>query len=532
MTGIYSSRTWDLNYEFPTQSDYIEEIQLCYNDDFIAAFPYESADGTDVFQEVREDFINYWGPLDPDMISGIPNIRGIKKVNDTTVTIEMEWFATNQIYTLDIPITPLHYYGSSAKYNYEKNMFGFNFADLSLQRSKNYAPMGAGPYQFDSKQGDVNYLRANKYYYKGEPKINQIAFVKDAGPSLSVAISSGNLDLADYDNIPFGLDDIFNLNSNGELTGNVITTIKKERLYYEFIGINAKNVKVGDDPSSVASRNLRKALATIFAVHRKPAIEGYLSSDYMNVNEYPTIQSLWDSPQPGDSNYREAFSVDVNGDSIYTPGMTQEQRVAAAKQAALGFFEAAGFAVSGGDVVSAPRGAKLSHEIIIDAGGTGNHPSFGLLVAAQETLSEIGITLKINDPEDPNVLWDAVHNGTQELWAWSRSISIDPVLYSDYYSFNVVDQPDAYQSNYYYIRDPELDSLIVQAYSSDQWTRKRLYQQAYDIIMDWGVEIPYSTWNGFFLFSTQRIDTDTITPDITPFWDWQNDIENMRMKLQ
>src|SRR5690606_1106119 len=66
MTGIYSSRTWDLNYEFPTQSDYIEEIQLCYNDDFIAAFPYESPDGTNVYNEVKQDFILYWGPLDPD----------------------------------------------------------------------------------------------------------------------------------------------------------------------------------------------------------------------------------------------------------------------------------------------------------------------------------------------------------------------------------------------------------------------------------------------------------------------------------
>jgi len=433
LTGKCSGKTWDLNYEYPTQSDYAEEIRLCYNDDYRAAFPYESPDGTDVYQEVEQDFINYWGPLDPNIVGGVPNIRGVRKISDTSLTVELEGFATNWIYSLDIPITPLHHYGNTDKYNYALNMFGFDFGDLSLQHSKDFIPMGAGPYQPDL---NFNYLEANRYYYKGEPKIDQIAFVEGHGQSLPGAISLGSLDLAEFSNLPFGLEEIYNLNSNDELTGDVITTSRVENLGYGYIGINARMVKVGDDPSSTASRYLRKALSTILAVHRKPAIESYYGPDSASIQEYPIIPSSWASPQPGDPDYQEAFSMDVNGETIYTQGMSQEQRVAAAQQAALGFFEAAGFTISGDKIRVAPVGAMLEYECIILGQGTGDHPAYGLLVAAQETLSEIGIILTINDPTDSNVLWEAIDNGTQELWAASWYSAIDPDLYQAYHSFN------------------------------------------------------------------------------------------------
>jgi len=531
MTGIYSSRTWDLNYEFPTQSDYIEEIQLCYNDDFIAAFPYESADGTDVYQEVKQDFILYWGPLDPDMIGGIPNISGIQKLSDTTVTIEIEGFDPSWIYSLNIPITPLHYYGSTAKYDFAANMFGFDFGDLSLQHSKDNAPMGAGPYQFANKLDGVNYLGANSYYYKGEPKITRIRFVEDASHSLPGAIDSGSIDLAFTAYNSDRIAEIYAINSNGELSGDIITTAKIENLGYGYIGINSRLVKVGDDPASTASRDMRKAFSTILAVHRKPAIEAYYGPDGATLLEYPIVLSSWASPQPGDPGYQEAFSVDVDGTPIYTLGMTQSQRVAAAQQAALGFFEAAGFTVSGGTVTAAPAGAKLNYQVIVPGGGVGDHPAYGLLVAAQGTLSEIGITLDIWDVEDVNLLWDALGNGTQELWTAAWGSTIDPDLFQVYHSSNTFDQPDGTHSNHYYIQDQALDVLIMQARSSDdQALRKQLLQQAFDIIMDWGADIPNYNRKNFVLFSTQRINTSTITPDITPFWDWQNDIENMRMK--
>lgn len=529
LTANCSGRTWDLHYEYPTQVDFAEEILICYNDDYLAAFPYESADGTDVYNEVKQEFISYWGPLDPDMIGGIPNISGIQKHSDNTVTVEIEGFETSSIYSLNIPIAPLHYYGSTAKYDYAENMFGFDFGDLSLQHSKDNAPMGGGPYQFASEQGNAIYLGANSCFYKGEPEITQIRFVEDPTHSLPGAIDSGSVDLAEFGYNRLKIEEIYSINSNGELTGDVITTSKVDNLGYGYIGINARLVKVGDDPSSTASRYLRKAFSTVLAVNRKPAIDAYYGVDGASILEYPTILTSWGSPQPGDPGYQEAFSLDVNGEPIFTPGMSQGQRAAAAQQAALGFFEEAGFTVSGGVVVAAPAGAKLNYEVIVPGGGTGDHPAFGILTGARDTLSEIGINLYIFDIADANDLWDALGNGTQELWVAAWGLAIDPDLYQAYHSSNTFDQPGS-KSNYYYLQDPALDALIMQARSSDdQALRKNLYQQAFDIIMDWGVEIPTYNRKNFTIFSSYRINTSTITPDITPFWNWQHDIEDMAM---
>lgn len=531
MTANFSGKTWDLNYEYPTQPDFAEEILLCYNDEYRAAFPNESPFGHDLYDQVKVDFIGYWGPLDPEMIGGIPDISGIQKVSDTIVTVEIDGFETNWIYYFAMPITPLHYYGSTDKYNYALNMFGFDFRDLSLQRSKDNAPIGAGPFQFASKQNGVNYLGANRYYFKGEPKINQIMFVEDTSHSLPGAISSGSVDLAEFSYDRATMEEIYSHNSNGELTGDIITTSTFDNLGYGYVGINARLVKVGDEPSSTASRYLRKAFSTVLAVHRKLATEAYYGVDGASTLEYPIILSSWASPQPEDPGYHEAFSVDVNGAPIYSPGMTQPQRVAAAQQAAIGFFEAAGFTISGGQVVDPPTGAKLTYEVIVPGKGIGNHPAHSLLVEAQETLSEIGITLTIIDPPDTNVMWDALRNGTQELWTAAWGLGIDVNLFDAYHSSNTFDQPDGLLQNWFYIQDPQLDELIMQARSSDdQALRKQLYQQAFDIIMDWGIEIPNYNRKNFSIFSSQRIDASTITPDITTFWDWQYNIEDMTMK--
>ena len=61
------------------------------------------------------------------------------------------------------------------------------------------------------------------------------------------------------------MNEIKGYNSNNELSGNVITTSLVDNLGYGYIGINAYNVKVGDDPASEASKNLRKGLATVAA---------------------------------------------------------------------------------------------------------------------------------------------------------------------------------------------------------------------------------------------------------------------------
>ncbi len=50
--------------------------------------------------------------------------------------------------------------------------------------------------------------------------------------------------------------------------GPVITTRLKDFRGYGYIALSAKNVNVGGDPASEASKDLRKAIMTVVAAYR------------------------------------------------------------------------------------------------------------------------------------------------------------------------------------------------------------------------------------------------------------------------
>jgi peptide/nickel transport system substrate-binding protein len=221
----------------------------------------------------------------------------------------------------------------------------------------------------------------------------------------------------------------------------------------------------------------------------------------------------------------------VDGNDIYASAQSAEEREEAVLQAAIGYLKAAGFTFdeASGKFTKAPEGARLNYEIIIPANGAGDHPAFSIGTDAKEALESIGIGLDINDPSDSNILWDRLDAGNQDLWAAGWSATIDPDLYQYYHSSGIVGMGGS-DSNHYHIQDEELDDLIVEArQSDDQSFRKNIYKQCLDILMDWAVEIPIYQRQNCIIFSTERINIDTVTPDITTFYGWMSEIQNMEM---
>ena len=47
--------------------------------------------------------------------------------------------------------------------------------------------------------------------------------------------------------------------------------------------------------------------------------------------------------------------------------------------------------------------------------------------------------------------------------------------------------------------------------------------------MDWGVEVPTYQRKNAIVFTPKRINLNTLTPDITPFWGWMNDLELLEL---
>ena len=388
-----------------------------------------------------------------------------------------------------------------------------------------------GKYKFVSFENGVVNFEANDTYFRGAPKTKYLQFREVQDVDKLNGVINGSIDVTDPSFSKDTANNIIDTNGNGDVTGPVITTDTVDNLGYGYIGINAVNVSVGGDPASAASKNLRKAFATIFAVYRDVAIDSYYG-DAADVINYPISNTSWAAPQPTDEGYSLAFSKDVNGQDIYTSDMSTDDKYAAAKKAALGFFEAAGYTVADGKVTAAPNGAKMEYEVMVPGDGTGDHPAFMILTLASDAMKELGINLIVNDLTNSSDLWSALEAGQGEMWCAAWGATVDPDMYQIYYSDVANGGAQAGGSNYMYkIADPDLDQMIMAArQSADQTYRKTVYKACLDTIIDWAVEIPTYQRQNAIIFSTERVDISTVTPDITTFYGWMSEIENTVLK--
>lgn len=503
--------------EDATLTDFFNAMVAKYEGDYDLASSTEIASGS------------LWSYLDPAYTVGIttgdsaPNISGIERTGDYSMRITTTKVDATMIYKLQLPIAPMHYYGDESLYDYENNSFGFPKGDLSIVKEKTSTPMGAGPYQFKEYTNGVVYYESYDGYYLGAPKIKYFNYMETSEANMITGLQAGTLDIAEPSYSTDVANQVTDINGGDDsLDGPVITTRMYDFLGYGYVGINPNNVKVGDDPASEASRNLRKALGTIISVYRDEGIDSYYGETASVIN-YPISNTSWAAPQVTDDGYQVAYSVDVNGQPIYTDGMSTDEKYAAAKEAALGYLEAAGYTVENGKVTAAPEGAKLKYQVDIGGNGNGDHPTFLILKNAAAAFAEIGMELYVNDLANANDLYAAYQTGASEMWCAAWGAATDPDMYQLYHSNG--------STNYYRISDPELDELIEAGrMSTDQTYRKGLYKAAMEIIMDWGVEIPIYQRSECYLFSTEHVDISTLPTDMTPYWNALNEIEKLALK--
>ncbi len=471
------------------------------------------------------------------------SITGIKKTGDYSMTVTLDKVDATAIYQLGVTIAPLHYYGDPAQFDAENNKFGFPKGDLSSVRAKTTEPMGAGPYKFLKYEDGVVYFEANENYFLGAPKTKYLNFQQCMSDDDKLnGVITGTIDITDPTFSNDTVDAITKANNGSGVDGDKVTTDTVDNLGYGYLGMSAACVNVGGEPGSDASKNLRKAFATIFSVYRDVAIESYYGERASVIN-YPISNTSWAAPQPTDNGYKVAFSVDVNGNDIYTSGMSADERYAAALQAALGYFEAAGYTVTDGKLTAAPAGAELEYELQIPADGSGDHPSFMMVSEAKKALETIGMNLIITDLSDSSGLWTGIDAHQVDMWCAAWSATVDPDMYQIYYSdvanckgdlgtgknpFGGAAQGGS--NKMYCIADPELDNLIMTARESlDQSYRKTMYKACLDIVVDWAVEVPVYQRQNAIIFSTERVNMSTVTPDITTFYKWYSEIQNIEL---
>lgn len=503
--------------EGATVQDFFNVMLEKYEGDYNALSDAEQADG-----------VTIWGLLDPAYHVGVEtgdsaqNISGIQRTGDYSMRVVATNVDATMIYQLQVPIAPMHYYGDESLYDYENNSFGFPKGDLSGVKEKTGKSLGAGPYIMKDYSNGVVYMDANPNYFKGAPKIAHLNFMEAAEADKVTGITAGTMDITDPSYSTDIASQVADINGTEDLDGPQITTRLIDYRGYGYVGLAANNVKVGSDPASDESRNLRKAIATVIAAYRDEGIDSYYGNTASVIN-YPISNTSWAAPQVTDDGYQIAYSVDVEGNPIYTDGMSTEDRYAAALEAALGYLEAAGYTVEDGKVTAAPSGAKLEYQVNIGAGGAGDHPSFLILKNASDALATIGITLTVNDLANSSDLYASYQTGVADMWCAAWQAGTDPDMFQLYHSDG--------STNYYQIDDADLDEMIEAArLSTDQTYRKGLYKAAMEIIMDWGVELPVYQRSECVMMSSERVNVDTLPQDMTPYLSWTQEVQNIEMK--
>ena len=484
-----------------------------------SAMEAESA-GSALSELIPEDVYAY-STTGVNVGNAVANVAGIVKTGDYSMTLTTSELSTTMIYQLQMPIAPLHYYGDESLYDYDNNSFGFVKGDLSGVRSKTSAPLGGGMFTFSKYSDGVVYLDANPDYFNGAPKVAHVNMKETQEADKITGVQAGTIDISDPSYSLEVADQIADINGAEGEDGPVITTRLKDYRGYGYIALSAKNVNVGGDPASQASKDLRKAIMTVIAAYRDEGIDSYYG-DTATVINYPVSNTSWAAPSVTDDGYQIAYSTDVDGNEIYTSDMKSEDKYAAALQAALGYFEAAGYTVANGQITAAPAGAKMEYQINIGASGNGDHPSFQTLTNAAAALKTIGFTLTVNDMANASDLFASYQSGAAEGWVAAWQSTNDPDMFQLYHSQGA--------TNYYAINDADLDELIMAArQTTDQEARKAMYKEAMEIILDWGVELPVYQRSEATIFSTERVNIDTIAKDQTPYWTYKSELNNLEL---
>ncbi|MDD4582783.1 MAG: ABC transporter substrate-binding protein, partial [Eubacteriales bacterium] len=403
----------------------------------------------------------------------ISEISGVKKLDEQTVEITLEGVHPSAIWDLaEIPIAPEHYYCDGLKQG------SFQKGQLAPIREKDNNPLGAGPYVFEKFENNVVFLNANENYLLGQPEIPQIKVVVSTDANMVDGIVRSEIDIAQVAATQEVL-----MKAEDEDLGIITTDFQG----YGYIGINSENI---------ADQNIRKGLLSL--MNREPAVNTYFGG-LAKVIERPMDSSCWAYPD----NAEPFYSYDVNQ--------------------ALDYFKEAGYrqVTEKGKTVLEKDGAPLS--IIAGVGGEGtmDHPAALVFTQMKTDLESLGAQLEIIDC-DMSVLVEGLYQGSWDLWAASWELGMDPDMSSRYATGE--------ESNFYRISNSRLDELLKQAVSTvEMKKRKELYQEAMEIVMDQGVELPLYQRQDIKVYNPGVIDPESLPEEMNSYYGYLEEIHKLRL---
>ena len=434
------------------------------------------------------------------------NIAGINRIDDYSMTITTVGYDKDFVYSLRFPICPLNYYGDIEKYDYENNKFGFTRGDLSSVENNHPSLIGAGAYQFVKNEKGIAYFTSNEMYYRGCPKTAYLQMKemdkileadKDLLPPEAVEVYEGTVDIIEFFADAEDFKQIASYDYDGSKSDDVfmMQPVTTETIYT--IGINAERVCIGSKSAGKKSKSLRSAFQKAFQDGRE-SLEG-IYGESLKLIEYPCAPDLWYCPNED----HEDEEDDKDEKNIVSYLEDAGYSIKAAKSAK----------VPNAYKTKAPKGAKTEYSIGIINGR--KNPVYPVVLRAAENLKQAGITLKIVPVKNESEMKRKLDKGSLQLWVEEKTADSMRSLF-DYYTG---------VKSYFGIKNAKLKSLLS---DSDKMMtdeeRKECYKQCFESVAKQHVDIPIFQQCKTVLVSSKRMKGDKITNDMTPYYNWIDEI--------
>ncbi|MGE5703054.1 MAG: ABC transporter substrate-binding protein [Clostridia bacterium] len=365
----------------------------------------------------------------------LKGISSIETPDPNTVVIKTDKPKANML-TVTAPILPKHIW-----------------KDVKLDNLKtwpNDKPVGTGAFKLlEWKKGEYIKLEANKEYFLGAPKVDQLVFSLFANNDTMVQ----SLTISE-------IDGAININPNQVKllkTDPSIQVVSNPTSHFTSMAINVWKDAKSKGNKLLLNREVRQAIE--YAIDKQKIIDvAYSGEAKAGTTLVPTVMSNWHYEPQGDE--LRSFNPEK----------------------AKSMLEAAGFTDKDGDGIREDgKGNKLSFRFFLRGGAT-EEVKAGQIISAM--LKEVGIGTQMETMDD-GALGDKIYdNANYDLFIWGWGTDADPTTILSVIS---TDQIGNLSETYY--SNPEYDKMLLdQATILDLPAREQMVKDMQKIAY---ADVPY-----------------------------------------
>lgn len=472
----------------------------------------------------------------------VPNVAGIKMTKGDSIpsdnaggtralgeTCEILEITVNgvdpkAIYNFSFTVAPMSYYSTEAeiaKFSIENNHFGVAFADAEFfeQMQLKQVPVGAGPYKATTPNTDcaaegavpakndfyrdniVYYERNNNFYTvfgsdtSKNAKIRKVRYKVISSDQMFNAVAGSNPEV--YYSEPQATTN--NMNNINNASGIGYSTA--DNLGYGYIGINAKYVK---------EIEVRRAI--MYCLDTSLCLEyygGLATSLYRSMSSnswaYPENCLPYYADKSYDCTYNDEGKVIAVGNFNETK----------AKASALEEVLSVGYSMGEDGKLRNSKNETLTFTFTV-AGDSTDHPAWRTMAKAADLLNSIGFDVTVT--KDANAL-SKLSSGTLAVWAAAWSSTIDPDMYQVYHKDSTATSIRNWGFPYIMEEGTDEENELLDRLAEliedgratvDQETRKGIYSDALDVVMELAVECATYQRKNLFIWNSKVIDSNTV----------------------